>query len=159
MKLHIIRHAKTNQASSTGRDFDRELLPRGKRQCHTLAQHLRNQGLERVQIFCSSAVRTLQTWEGIERSAVEPISWEKSSNWYLCDYRTWLDKLWSVDRGEDILLIGHNFGISDLLSYLSGDNIILKTSEYIVLEFPFDHWSEISQETATIVHRFRPEDL
>ena len=36
MKLHLLRHAKTNQVSPTGKDFDRELLPRGYEQIQEL---------------------------------------------------------------------------------------------------------------------------
>ena len=61
MKLHLLRHAKTNQVSPTGKDFDRELLPRGYEQIQELKLFLADNPIAPTTILCSSAIRTRQT--------------------------------------------------------------------------------------------------
>lgn len=157
MNLHIIRHAKTNQISPTGRDFDRELLPRGEKQCATLKKYLADKNLNPLLIYCSEAKRTKQTFERIEIAFKEKkVVFEKS--WHLCDHQTWLKVLWNSNQQEDIVIVGHNFGKSDLASYFIGRDYELATSEYLCISFPFQKWSEVSVQTGTIVDQFRPDD-
>ena len=59
--LHLLRHAKTNQNSPTGIDYDRELLPRGYEQIAELKQFFAQHPIQPKHILCSSAMRTRQT--------------------------------------------------------------------------------------------------
>src|SRR5690606_13188112 len=68
-RLYILRHAKTDQFSKTGRDFDRELLPKGKRQVKELNRFFEKYVFEKpFEIWISSAKRTQQTFKGIKKS-------------------------------------------------------------------------------------------
>lgn len=157
MRLHIIRHAKTNQESPTGHDFDRQLLPRGKRQCATLLKFLQTKNWDVPTILCSGAKRTRETFSGIEYAFLTK-RLRFDDQWYLCSHKTWLETLWKEDRAKDMVLIGHNFGISDLVEYLTEKDIVLGTSEYICIEFEGDDWMEISKGNGKIIERFRPDD-
>lgn len=157
MRLHLIRHAKTNQASPTGDDFDRQLLPRGKRQCATLYKFLSKKEWDVPTILCSGAKRTRETYAGIENAFITK-RLRYDDQWYLCSYKTWLSTLWKEKRAKDIILIGHNFGISDLVNYLTEEEIVLGTSEYLCMEFEGDSWMEISKGMGKIIERFRPDD-
>ena len=157
MKIHFIRHAKTNQQSISGKDFDRELLPRGKRQCVSLLSHLQQKKWNTPTIYCSSSRRTTQTFEALEGAFVSR-ELVMRDIWYLCSKKTILDTIWETERRNDLLFIGHNFGISDAVSYLTGQDIEMATAEYICLEFPIDQWMEVSIQAGTIADRFRPLD-
>ena len=65
VNIHLLRHAKTNQFSTTGRDFDRELLPRGKEQLSSFTAFVHLNQLSVVHIYCSTAKRTRQTFAQI----------------------------------------------------------------------------------------------
>jgi phosphohistidine phosphatase len=158
MKLHLIRHAKTDQNSATGKDYDRMFLPRGKRQSHTLYKYLMEKQLPLVQVFCSSAKRTIQTWEGIENAIMSKTVFYKEE-WYMCDLKYYLRSIWTTDRREDIVIIGHNFALSDLVNYFLDSHFILGTSEYFCIEFDVDAWSETSKGLGKLIDRFRPDDL
>jgi phosphohistidine phosphatase len=54
------------------------------------------------------------------------------------------------DGVQNILLIGHNNGLSDFVSYLVGDAIYLPTSGYVELELPIESWSHSTSGIATI---------
>ena len=81
LTLHLLRHAKTNQLSPTGKDFDRELLPKGIKQCAEMKTFLSNESIHIDQILCSKAKRTLQTHE---LCALNKEITHFSKNLYLC---------------------------------------------------------------------------
>ena len=159
MKLHLLRHAKTNQESKTGQDFDRELLPKGEKQVAEMAQFLSN--LKDIEVHCSSAKRTRQTFELLSSTKNnESLQFDFihfSNELYLCSHLDLLNYINSLDTKNDILLIGHNNGISDFASYLSDEYIDFKTCGYCELEIQIENWNELSRGTAKVIEKFRPE--
>lgn len=154
MKLHLLRHAKTNQQSETGRDFDRKLLPKGVQQCLEISDFLEK--LDNYEVHCSSSMRTRQTYELISpKVATANIHfWD---DLYHASHLELLQFINSLETSKDILLIGHNEGISDLASYLTDQFISLKTCGYICLEADISSWSELSKGQAKITESYRPE--
>ena len=150
MILHFLRHAKTNQVSPTGRDFDRELLPRGYEQLSELKSKLAQSPITVTRVFCSSAKRTRQTWTEIaDLFPNATISFHDEL--YLASASELLTFLSSKNSPQTSLLIGHNEGLSDLATYLTGSDIHLKTCGYLQLSFPFDHSGFISASTGTSI--------
>ena len=154
MKLHLLRHAKTNQISPTGKDFDRELLPKAYEQCAELKRYLQDHPIAPKHILCSSAVRTRQTWAAIE-DLFPGVSIVFVDNLYLASSYEMLKIINELQSPEDILLIGHNEGISELASELSAAFILLKTCGLVSLEFPFESSAMVSKETGVLVGSFR----
>jgi len=156
LTLIIIRHAKTNQESSTGKDFDRELMPRGILQCAELAEFLKNDIYTNTLAVVSSAKRTQQTYHLIEQSFGKMDILE-GTEFYLANHQELLRIFWNFKHKKNVILIGHNYGISDLASYVTNEMIDLGTSELIKIELPIDDWSELSNGHGTIAARFRPQ--
>lgn len=159
-QLYILRHAKTNQISPTGRDFDRELLPRGTEQIQELKQFFEENPVKnKTEIWISSAKRTRQTFEGIEKaleSYSNIVSIQFLNDLYLISDKDLLKKIWNHSSEHDLLIVGHNFGISDLASYFTEKDIELRTGEFIHLSFDCHQWNETSRGLATVSNRFRP---
>ena len=151
MKLYLLRHAKTNQQSPTGKDFDRRLLPKGHAQCALMQKHL--EGTQEVHILCSSAQRTRETLKGIDLSNMDV---EFRDDLYLCSRDTLLKAIWECKSNKDLMIIGHNFGISDLAEYLLEDYIELRTCELLVFDFEIDTWQEVSKGLGVLTDRYRP---
>lgn len=154
--LYLLRHAKTNQESPTGSDFDRELLPKGLHQLKELNRYFERYPLNKqTNCWVSSAKRTRQTYEGIQATidVLPPVFFE---DLYLVSHTNILNKLWKHTSGNDLLIIGHNFGISDLAGYFSEYYTEMATGEFIHLTFTCDSWAETSRGLATVAHRFRP---
>src|SRR4029450_2977650 len=61
--LTLFRHAKTERASPTGRDFDRRLNERGERDAPRMGEEIRELGLEYGLILSSPAARAAETPE------------------------------------------------------------------------------------------------
>lgn len=154
MILHFLRHAKTNQNSPTGVDFDRELLQRGNEQLRELHAKIASQHLSISRVYCSSAQRTRQTLTQITEFFPDAtISFHDEL--YLATKADLLNFITQQKSSEEILIIGHNEGLSDLVSYLTDSEIHLKTCGYIKVSFPFDHSGYLSSGTGSVVERFR----
>ena len=155
LQLHLIRHAKTEKLSSTGTDYDRRLLPKGIKQAKALANYLENkQNFEFL--LCSSAKRTQETKNILE----ERLRFQSNVNLetlYLASNREILHLICQQQEVKEIWIIGHNEGISDLASYLTGNNIHMKTSAYVCLKPTIDDWSHLTANSCLVSDSFRPE--
>ena len=72
----------------------------------------------------------------------------KQPNSFLRTNRNFFDELYLVgkddlmtfisnrEEAKEILIIGHNFGISELASYYTGKQILLKTGGFVSIDFP-----------------------
>lgn len=155
MKIHLLRHAKTEQLSTSGKDFDRKLKERGIEQSKVMAQFLLAQGIEGIETWCSTAKRTRQTFSYLS-DVLNPAQLEFMDDLYLCEQETFLNKLWDLNQTNDLFIIGHNDGLSDLAIYFADEMIHLSTCEYICFSFSADSWAEVSRATGIIANRFRP---
>ncbi len=155
LRIHLLRHAKTEISSPTGEDFDRELMVKGIIQANMIASFFNFKKVEPQLLLCSAAKRTVQTMD-IVRHSLPTMTVKPDPNLYLADRESLLSEIWKQKKGNELLLIGHNEGISNLATYLSGDRVHLKTCGYVCLSFPFDHWNEVSHGTGTIELMYRP---
>ena len=126
MKLHLLRHAKTEPFSDSGKDFDRKLMQKGILQAENIALYFKSKNFQPTQIFCSEAARTRQTIkivkEGNEFTTVKYLD-----KLYLAESPKLLSFIWEQKQNENLFIIGHNNGLSDLASYFTGEFIDLST--------------------------------
>ena len=153
MILHLLRHAKTEQFSKSGKDFDRHLMSKGIKQTIELELFFLNKQLDNVTIHVSSAKRTIQTAQLVFPSE----EFDCSKDLYLAGAEKLFQYVCALKSTKNVFLIGHNDGLSELASYLSGENIHLRTAEYLAIEFSCKKSSEISMHTGTIIETFRPQ--
>jgi phosphohistidine phosphatase len=148
--LQILRHAKTERLQLGQQDFDRKLTERGLGQMSDLIQHQQENLSKAQHILVSAAKRTRMTLNTLENLFDDKqIHLDKSL--YLASLVT-LHKLieYQEDSIDNLLIIGHNDGLSDLVSYLVGEHMYLPTSGYVVLELPITSWKHVSKDTASI---------
>lgn len=134
--LVVIRHAKADQPVAT-EDFDRPLLPRGREDASAAGAWVRETVGVPGLVVTSPAKRTIQTvdrliaaWETLVPVVTDEAIYEAS-----------LGDLLRVVRGLDddeaiIAVVGHNPGLSELVSELTGTTIELATSGVAVVEVP-----------------------
>lgn len=153
MRWYFLRHAKTEKVSASGKDFDRELAPRGLRQCASLSEYLKN--LSIASVVSSSALRTRQTCEFSTIGLAKDTLFLDSL--YLADLSEWKSIL--ENHGKHVtLFIGHNEGISETVSWLCEQEIILPTAALVTVEFLGSDLSHLGPGTALWKGYFRPED-
>ncbi len=157
MKLYLVRHGKTEVFADS--DKSRNLLPRGIAQAKGVGTLFLAQNELFDQIFCSNANRTQQTFDQLNgqfECATEVIY---SSDLYLCS-STELLRFLSENVNESatkVLLIGHNDGISDLATFLSGQFVCLKTGSLIILDLQHTKINMANEGCAKIIDQFREE--
>lgn len=153
--LYLLRHAKTDQFSKTGRDFDRCLLPKGKRQCSLMKDALLKNEVNPDIILVSTAKRTQETYELVADALHGKVM--HSSDLYLCSATTLLDAINQIGDANEVMIIGHNFGISDLAVYLDNTAPTLQTCGLLKIQFNIDSWQEVSRDLGIIQFYYRPQ--
>lgn len=156
MNIYLLRHAKTEKISSSGKDFDRKLMGKGIRQSAEMLKFLEVKSFENTHLFCSTAHRTKETFQFIcSKLVFNEVSFHDEL--YLANLKDLLQFVWNLKSQNDLFLIGHNEGLSEFASYLSGSYFHLKTSGYIHLEFECQSSEEISKDCGIIRETYRPE--
>ena len=154
MILHLLRHAKTNPHSPTGLDFDRELLPRGYEQITELKLFFVQHQIQPKHILCSSSMRTSQTLAEL-KDLWHEASIQFIDELYLAEKEEILKLICAQNCPDELLVVGHNDGLSDLVMNLASPPHALKTCGFISMEFPFESSAYISQDTGSILAKFR----
>ena len=156
MKLHLIRHAKTLQATFNENDFNRRLMKKGISQAQALSVYLKGKSIS-CEVWCSEATRTKETFAILnEKCNFKNITY--LNELYLCSKRTFLELLWQDSSEEDLIIIGHNFGISDLANYFLQEDLEMRTGEYICIDFGNHSRNETSNGLGRLMDRWRFEE-
>jgi len=157
-RLMLLRHAKTEIDAPSGRDRDRRLDDRGRRDAAEIGgwigRHPPFPGL----VLVSTAVRAHQTWE-IAREAMKHLvpqpQVELLPELYGADPAELLQAVHAASAADPkaLLMIGHNPGMHELALALAGsgddagrkalsDN--LPTSGLAIFEFSVDDWDDVA---------------
>ena len=113
-QIFVMRHAKSDWSEGL-RDFDRPLAPRGIRDAKLISSWLAQTIESSLTLLYSPAKRAAETADFIV-TALGPQSAIAEERLYLAE----LDRLLRIiaDYPDDVMLIGHNPGLEDLVRYL-----------------------------------------
>lgn len=166
LRLFVLRHANTAWALPGQRDKDRQLNADGLRDLDTIADWISANDLRPGHVYCSTAVRTRATLEGISR-ALEPVPdiafLDAMYDGYTDHY---LEAVRAHGANEDLLMVGHNPSCAGLVSTLISPEDIqgqqrasysFPTGSLAVLEFPIDAWSDLKPASGTLRNFFVPD--
>ena len=156
MNLFLIRHAKTEKTSTSVNDFDRKLAEKGHLQAEKLNDFIAKFDFNNVDIWCSDAVRTKQTLSFID-AHFPSTNIEFKNELYLASATEIRELIWNTENDKDLLIIGHNEGISDVASYFLGDNIQMKTATFLQISFDAETRQEWSNDLGKTQLIFRPQ--
>ena len=142
--LVLMRHGKSDWETGAKSDFDRPLAPRGERDTPRIARWLHSRLKGPFHIVSSPALRARQTAGLVARELgldADEIEWQPGV--YDATLQALLSTLASAVSAEDTtVLIGHNPGMEELVTYLADPNglpdepKLLPTSGVICLELP-----------------------
>jgi phosphohistidine phosphatase len=120
-RLMLLRHAKSSWNDAGLADHDRPLSGRGRRAVVDLREHLSAAGTIPELVLCSTAVRTVQTLEGVRAALSSSTVVELEPDLYGATAGELLDRVHRIPPSVDVaMLIGHNPGIEDLAMRLVG---------------------------------------
>lgn len=150
-KLILIRHAKSDWHSDAATDFDRPLNKRGRKNAPAMGQRLAESGCSPDLLLSSPAQRARETAEIIARQLClteAKIVLERSI--YEAQRETLIKLVHGMDNElENVILVGHNPGISELGEWLSDDAPEwVPTCGLLALELAIDAWRNAEEGCA-----------
>jgi len=153
--LVVVRHAKADRPTGVD-DVDRPLLPRGREQAQVTGEWLRDALGRPGLVVTSPALRTTQTVDGLLRAwPDDPPTVVQDESVYEASLGDLLRVVRGLDDDEDtIVLVGHNPGVSELVSDLIGESVELRTAAAVVLDIP-SAWADTAPSAARVRARHR----
>ena len=162
MRITLVRHAKSSWKESGLRDFDRPLNSRGKKNALMMGIRLREADIVPDVIVSSPAKRAITTAKLIAKE----IGFNKRDivlipEIYEANVDTLLAVIQSFEEGwEDVMLVGHNPGLTELAEVLSGnvfDNLV--TCAVCGLDFLTNNWAAIGTLKGEIYYYDYPKSI
>jgi phosphohistidine phosphatase len=166
--LTLLRHAKSSWDDPVQRDFDRPVNQKGVRAARTMGEYCRREALGWDHVISSPAVRCIETldgfWDGYGKT-LKPV-WDRRI--YLASCVTLLDLINEAPaEAENLLLVGHNPGLEDLVLLLVPDESgglrdsledKFPTASLAIMSFD-GRWTELAARKAKLTRFTRPRDL
>lgn len=160
-ELLLLRHAKTEFSSQSGRDFDRELRRRGHNDSALAAQWIREQGCIPDAVVSSPARRAQQTAELVCRHLeldYAQVYWEPGI--YEASPGELIRIAENYVRYARVMMVGHNPGFEMLARILATDAQFrnVPTAGVAYLSWG-DAEARLEPHTATLKGFFRPSTV
>ncbi len=151
-----MRHGKAVKPGDSTIDFKRKLNKKGTAQANQIGYIFQKEEIVVDQIIASGAQRTQETAEIMNYHLWrKPIIFDDSL--YLASREKIQEVLIEKANGNNILLTGHNFGLSDFVNYLVGDQLVMSTSMLVQINFNFDDWKLLGANTGKIERIIEPQ--
>ncbi|MCI0425074.1 MAG: histidine phosphatase family protein [Actinobacteria bacterium] len=152
--LLVMRHAKSDWAAEHHSDHERPLSKRGVEAARQMGLRLTRLGLTPDRVISSTAVRARTT----ALLAAESGEWEAAPTYEPLFYGTGPDTVLGVvaglDRGDRLLIVGHQPTWAMIVSQLTGELVEMKTATVAVVTSDAHVWTDLVGRggTLTAVH-------
>ncbi|UKN03561.1 histidine phosphatase family protein [Paracrocinitomix mangrovi] len=156
LHLYLLRHGKAANPASYDVDYDRPLNKKGIAQINQIGFRLKQDNLIPHQIISSSAKRTEETTATVNHYLeIGDITFLKEL--YLAKDEVILHHLVKNAEKKEILYVGHNFGISNIASYFSGETISMSTGMLVHFTFEVDKWEHVGKDSGIVKDIYIPD--
>ena len=153
-RLTLLRHAKSSWQQPGLTDKERPLNQRGLRDAPVMARRLAELSVRPSLIITSPAVRARETAKLIARAIGYPIEFlQTEQSLYLADPDTILEIIeLQDDTFSDLVVVGHNPGMTEVANQLSGQTIDnIPTCGLVTIEADTDQWQTIGTVKRTFI--------
>lgn len=161
-RLTLVRHAKSSWAAPARPDRDRELAERGQRDVRIMGRRLVARRARPSLIISSPAIRAATTARAIANALGYPAEFlQLEEDLYLAPPEGIVDIIEAQsDAFSDLMIVGHNPGMTDLVNVLLPDLALdnLPTSGVVALDVPVDDWAQFSAGTAQLAYFDYPKN-
>ena len=154
-RLVLLRHAKSDW--STGHpDEQRPLAARGRRDAPAAGRWLREHAGPIDLVVCSTATRARQTWDLASSELDRPPPVKHDERVYGASAAELLRLVQNLpDDLHSVVIVGHNPGMENLVSLLSGEDHTMSTSSIAVLTW-HGTWADIGPGAARLADEATP---
>ena len=141
-KITLLRHGDSLFQDSSVNDWSRPLSPEGEKECHDVAKFIKDCHPLPSKIISSNARRTIET----VKILLEKNKWDSEilnvdKELYLASANLLTEKIQSQSESiNDLIIVGHNPGLSELSSSLLKQSIYLPTSGCVSFNINLDLW-------------------
>lgn len=172
-RLLLLRHAKAVTGAGKTGDHGRPLNERGRKDAPRIAVAMQHSDYIPELVLCSTAKRTVETWElaAPELDARPRVSFLDAL--YLVPWKSIAQTLRSEGKGAAVLLVvGHNPGLEELAQALARkpqsererrqfDTLKDKfpTAALAVIDFDIDDWNDLAPGTGALSDFIKPKEL
>jgi phosphohistidine phosphatase len=160
--LYLLRHAEATPKEARQDDKARELTQTGVKDCMQMGAWLVTQGVHFDLLVSSSALRAEHTAELIaEGMKAENARIQTEEVLYEASVRQLLDYVNNLEDGyNNVLVTGHNPGISYLAEYLTKADIDdMAPGSVAIIRFDVRSWKEVSENTGELLKYVTAEGL
>ena len=156
LRLILVRHAKSAWGDASLDDFDRPLVPRGRRAAVWIGEVLRAEAWLPERVICSTAERTRQTLDlaGFSGSAV---SYDRQV--YDLMSKDYVELIRAHGKGQVFMLVGHNMATTDTATALLANDMGIAdftTGAIAVIDFDVADWAAVEEGTGQLVAFRKP---
>lgn len=145
--LLILRHAKSSWDEPELADIQRPLNKRGKNDAPRVGEIIKEAGLVPDIILSSPAVRALKTAEAAADTCGYEGEIEIRENFYPGSPGDYIDALNEIPDGyARVMVVGHNPGLEELLSDLTGESELLPTAALAQVELAIQRWIDLDDK-------------
>lgn len=154
-RVFLMRHAKSSHDEPTLKDHERPLNKRGQESCGVMGRFMNEQGYLPDFVLCSTAVRTRETLQRLEKEWSRiPLKTYKPL-FYCAGAAPYLESIYTAHASDDaVLLVGHNPDVTEAaLSLLKNSFPDLRqqihhkypTGALLALDFEVETWADIEK--------------
>jgi phosphohistidine phosphatase len=158
--LLLLRHAKSSWDQPSLPDFDRPLAERGKRDAPRMGKALRERGPHPELIISSPATRTRATIKAIAASARFEAEIQFEESVYGASSAELIKLIRKLPQEKaSAMIVGHNPGLEDLVSRLTGRPERMPTAALACIEFEIERWEDVEDGEAKLAWLLTPKQL
>jgi phosphohistidine phosphatase len=163
--LYLLRHAKSSWKDEKLPDHARPLKKKGHFQADQLSDHLCALLPPPQRVLCSPAVRTRQTLDYfLEVWPLPAKAVEFSDKLYIAESDSLLSRIQALPNSIEIaLMVGHNPGLTDLVTYLTDSKQerlkSIRPCGFLQVDFDVASWKQVEESIGELKLNLRPKDL
>jgi phosphohistidine phosphatase len=144
--LLVLRHAKASSEDSSLADFDRPLNERGRRAADLMGRFLRKKKLCPDLVLSSTAARARETIGLVLESARLVVEVRYEQRLYLASAERLAEIILQIEEDRNqVMLVGHNPGMEELLPRLIGTAAGMPTAALAKIVLDVEKWTDSSR--------------
>ena len=157
--LYLLRHAKSSWKDASLSDFERPLKRRGREAAQRIGERLAQEKLKNPVLICSPAVRARETAELVLKSSKLRVEERWDERIYEASLRDLLQVVTEIpDEKTVAILIGHNPGFEELLSFLTGEHRRMPTAALAKIKLDVS-WKDVEASSGKLELFVTPKGL
>ena len=157
--LYLLRHAKSSWKGPEQQDFDRPLNGRGREAAPLVGRLIRQRKLRVDLLLSSPAARARETAALVKESAGLSAELLYDERVYEADAARLLEVVTqSAESADALMLVGHNPGMEELLTFLTGEERRMSTAALACVALDVEKWGKVRARAGRLEWLVRPKE-